>query len=64
LKIENPWRGVGVAYRAALERLCRARPYRGFESRPLRSAILNGSIPKKFGKMSYKLTVDKKLFAG
>ena len=36
LKIENPWRGVGVAYRAALERLCRVRPYRGFESRPLR----------------------------
>jgi hypothetical protein len=25
-----------VAYRAALERLCRACPYRGFESRPLR----------------------------
>lgn len=29
-------RGVGVAYRAALERLCRACPYREFESRPLR----------------------------
>src|SRR3989339_1898294 len=30
------WRGVGAAYRAALERLCRACPYPGFESRPLR----------------------------
>ncbi len=28
-----------MAYRAALERLCRACPYRGFESRPLRFAF-------------------------
>ena len=28
-----------MAYRAALERLCRACPYRGFESRPLRSSL-------------------------
>jgi hypothetical protein len=40
---KSAWRGVGAADRAALEMLCAEFPYRGFESRPLRSTFCLGS---------------------